>query len=95
MFSIDTALNGMAGKRDVFLCKRQGMSSGNSDLLAHQINPGNGFGDWVFNLQSGVHFDKEEFAILKQKLHGAYTKIAHFASGLSRNGADFVTHLSR
>ena len=47
----------------------------------------------MLNLQSGIHLDKEKFAILKQEFHGANAKIAHFACGLGRNSANFVTHL--
>ena len=92
MLGIDPAFNGMAGKAHILLRERQWMTSRNADLFAHQINPGNGFGDGVFNLQSGVHLNEKELTIFKQEFHRANTKIAHFSGSLSRDGANFIAH---
>jgi hypothetical protein len=61
---------------DVVLGERQRQAGGDADLLAHQVDAGDGLGDRMLDLQAGVHLDEEELAVLPQELDGADAQIA-------------------
>ena len=84
---VDSNLDGMAVDFQIFLFERQRHTRGDADLFPHQILPKNRLGDWVFHLQTGVHFDEIELAILIEEFDGARTGVAHFAN---RIGTDFA-----
>ena len=55
---------------EVLLFKGQGLACGNLELKTHQIHAGNAFGDRVFHLQSGVHFQEIKLVVtVQQKLN--------------------------
>ena len=56
--------------------KRQRQAGGDADLLAHQVDAGDGLGDRMLDLQAGVHLDEEELAVLVQELDGADAEVA-------------------
>ena len=43
--------------------RRQGPAVGHFDLQPHEVEPGDGFGDRVLDLQAGVHLEEEERTI--------------------------------
>ena len=88
MLGIDTAFDGMAGEGHILLPERQLLAGGNLNLLAHEIDARNRLCDRVFDLQAGVHLDKEELAIFIEELHGADAEIAHPACRLGGDAAD-------
>src|SRR5947209_5525050 len=45
IFRIDAAFDGVAGNDDIALCEFERTSAGDSDLRAHDVDAGNGFGD--------------------------------------------------
>ena len=52
------------------------LAGGDADLRSDEIDPGDGFGDAVFDLQAGVHLQKAELAVGVQGLHGAEAVVA-------------------
>ena len=77
----------MAVELDIFLFDRQRFAIGNADLFADQIDPGDRFGDGVFHLQAGVHFDEIELAVFPQELDRASPAIAHVGHRLGNDPA--------
>jgi hypothetical protein len=88
IFGIDAAFDGMTGQTDLILREIQRHSCGDHQLLFDEIDPGNHFGDRVFDLQPGVHFDEIEMAVLVQKLERARAPIPHAQTGSDTDGAD-------
>src|SRR5262249_7696264 len=85
VFGVDPALDRMAFENHVLLGERKREAGGDANLLANQVDAGDGFGDRVLDLQTGVHLDKEELAILPQELDRADSEIA---DRLDRPGDD-------
>ena len=67
VFGVDAALDGVAGEFDVGLGVAQRLAGGDADLLAHQVDAADHFGDGVFDLEAGVHFDERELAVLVEE----------------------------
>ena len=77
-FRVDTALDGMTCPPKVRLIVSQLFSRCDTHLLAHQIQAGRHFRDWMFDLQSGVHFKKVKSARrIKEELHRSRATISH------------------
>ena len=71
VFRVDSHFYGVAGELDVVLGEGQGFAGGNLDLLFHQVDPGNQLGGRVLHLESGVHLQVVEVAVLVEELHRA------------------------
>ena len=78
----------MADDSDLILRRRQVAAGGDPDLLQHEIDVGNAFGDGMFDLDAGVHLDEIELAVLVQKLDGADAEILHVLHRLGAGRAD-------
>lgn len=70
VFSVNPALEGMPAELDVFLLDRQWVAGGYADHLFDQVKAGDHFSDRVFDLNTGVHFNKVEMTIFVQELEG-------------------------
>lgn len=80
VFSVDAALDGVAGERHVLLPEPQRLPGGDTELGEHQIEPGHHLGHRVLHLQAGVHLEKVEVAVgIDQELDGAGVGVAHGA----------------
>src|SRR6185295_8865727 len=72
VFRIDAALDSMALERDLLLCDFKRETGCNRDLMAHDVDRGNLFGDSMFDLEPRVHLHKIIAAVLiEEKLNGA------------------------
>ena len=72
IFGVDSALNGVALKRDVGLLNFQRLSGGDGDLVPHDVNCRDLFGHGVLHLDARVHFDEVVTAVLiEQEFDGA------------------------
>ena len=76
VFRIDAAFDGMALEHDVLLGEAQRAAGGDADLLAHDVDAGDRFGDRMLDLQAGVHLDEIELAVLVKEFDGAGAEIA-------------------
>ena len=63
-------------------------------MFTHQIDAGNEFRDWVFDLNASVHFDEVELPVFVQKLKGAGSAVADALAGLDAAGAEFVNEFA-
>src|SRR5208282_1474767 len=90
MFGIDAAFDGMPLEHDIPLANAEFFAGGDPDLLLHDVNTGNHFGDWVLHLHSCIHFDEVELVILEQKLKSAGSSITDLAAGFGATFSDFV-----
>src|SRR3954463_7136615 len=90
IFRIDAALDGMALESDVLLAEGQWRAGGDADLLAHDINAGNGFGDGMLHLQTGVYLDEIEAAVLVKEFDGAGAQITQLGESPGDGAADLV-----
>ena len=71
---------------DVGLLPGQGLPTGHTQLPLHQIQPGDGFGHRVFDLEPGVHLHEIKLPLgVEQKLHGACADVAHGAGAVHRH----------
>ncbi|KAG0927779.1 hypothetical protein G6F31_017928 [Rhizopus arrhizus] len=64
VFGVDAALDGVAGEHHVALLDRQLLAGGDLQLLGHQVDAGDHFGDRMLHLDAGVHFNEIELAVL-------------------------------
>src|SRR5690606_25332693 len=94
IFGIDTTFNGMPFKGNVTLTQFERLTRSNKDLLLHQVNAGNAFGDGVFHLNAGIHFDEIEFVVFVQELESACAAIAHFPAGFGTALANALDQLA-
>ena len=60
VFGADARLDGVAIDAQLLLRQRQLFTRGHTQLPLHQIQPGNGFGHRMLDLQTGVHFHEKE-----------------------------------
>ena len=79
---IDAAFDGVPTNNDVFLPVSQFLSGGNPQLFSYNVDAGNHFRHWVFNLYARVHFDEIEFTVFIKKLKGTCAPITDIATGL-------------
>ena len=61
----------IAARSDLFLSHRQFFARCNKYLPLDQVDTRDHFGDWVFNLQTSVHFEEEKIVVLVDELNGA------------------------
>src|SRR4051812_24220890 len=65
----------MTGAGDVVLGERQRFAGGDEQLQSDKVKPGDEFGDWVLDLQPGVHLEEEHLLVrtlaADQELYGA------------------------
>ena len=87
VLGVDAAFDRMAGELDVLLLHRQRLARRDPDLLAHQVEAGDGLGHRMLDLQSGVHLDEVELAVFPQELDRARAAIAHVGHGLGADAA--------
>jgi hypothetical protein len=71
MLGIDAAFDGMALDDDVLLLDRERQARSDPDLLVDEVDPGDHLGDRMLDLDSGVHLDEIELAILVEELDRA------------------------
>ena len=69
VFGIESRLDGMAAKYDVFLRPGQWLPTGQANLPLDDIDAGHQFRHRVLHLQAGVHLQETELAVGPQKLH--------------------------
>ena len=93
VFGVDAAFDGMAPELDVLLLEAELFAGGDAYLLLHDVDAGDHFGDRMFDLHAGVHFDEEELAVLVQELERARAAIADLAAGFGAAFADLVAQL--
>src|SRR4249919_3746017 len=77
---VDAAFDGMATKHQVALPVAQLLAGGDADLLLHDIDAGDHFGHWMFDLNSRVHFDEIKLIVLVQELKSTCTAITELAT---------------
>src|SRR4029078_8039609 len=83
MLRVDSALNGMSVKSYVFLAKRQFLAGRDQYLRLDDVYPGDHLRDRVLHLNSGIHFDEEEFALFIKELEGTCAAVPDFAAGVN------------
>ena len=77
VFGVKAHLDGMAIEFDLILGQRQWPAFGDHQLPGYQILTGDQFGDRVFHLQAGVHFQEVEVAVfVDQEFHSAGAFVA-------------------
>src|SRR5699024_9990676 len=91
VFTVDAELESVATWGGVFL-DAQLLAFSDAELLAHQVQAGGFFSDWVLNLQTSVDLEEGDEAIgADQVFHGAGTVVACLAAdtlcGLVDGGA--------
>ena len=93
IFGIDPALDGVATDADVLLGDRQGLTGGNAQLLLDEVDAGDHLGDRMLHLDTGVHLDEIELAVLVQELEGTRTAVADLETGAHTALTDELAHL--
>ncbi|KAG1247821.1 hypothetical protein G6F65_019957 [Rhizopus arrhizus] len=93
VFGVDAALDGVAGEHHVALLDRQLLAGGDLQLLGHQVDAGDHFGDRMLHLDAGVHFDEVEAAVLVQELERAGAAVADAHAGFGAHLADLLALL--
>ena len=96
----DAALDGEADagnlvlRRDGKFLAKQGMALGDEDLRAHQINPGDAFGDGVLDLDTRIHLNEEPVIVVHviEKLDRAGVVVADAFGELDRGLAKLLAH---
>ena len=83
----------MAFEDDVLLGEGQRRAGGDADLLAHDVDAGDRFGDRMLDLQAGVHLDEVEVAVLVEEFDGADAQIAELGQRAGDDAADLVALL--
>src|SRR5690606_32019789 len=88
VLGVDAALDRMPLEHDVVLLQGQPVAGGDAELLADQVDAGDHLGDRVLDLDTGVHLDEVEAAVLVQELEGAGAAVADADAGLGADLAD-------
>ena len=83
---IDAAFDGVSMPFNIRLTEGEPLAHRNSDLLAHEVNAGDEFGDGMLDLQARVHLKKVELArrVCNEKLNRACARVINRAR---RSGA--------
>ena len=76
----------MSVDAEVALGVPQRFPLGDAQLLAHEIEPRDLFGDGMLHLQTRVDLEKKELLAAQQKLHGARRGVAQRLRGRQRSG---------
>ena len=82
VFGIDAALDRMSAYDNIILFVGQFLAGSDAQLFLDQVDTGDPFGDRVFNLQPGVHFNEIKFAVLVQEFERAGATVTDFATGI-------------
>ena len=73
-----------------FWSKASGAARRDADLLAHDVDAGDGLGHRMLDLQPGVHLDEIEVAVLIEEFDGAGAEIAQLGQRAGDDAADLV-----
>ena len=65
IFGVKPRLDRVAQERHFFLCERQLFAGRDAELPLHKIEPGDGFGDRMLDLQPRVHLHEPEAALFQ------------------------------
>ena len=100
VFSADAGLNRVTLDLQLVLAQRQRLAGGNAQLPLDQVQPGDGLGHRVLDLQPGIHLHEEEIhvaagALLDDELDRAGTDVIHRARGRDRRQAHLRAQLRR
>ena len=76
-----------------FCVESQRGAGRDADLLAHDVDAGDRFGDRMLDLQAGVHLDEIEVAVFVQEFDGAGAQIAELGERRGDDAADLVALL--
>ena len=80
VFAVDADLHGEVGRLGVFFGQAQLRAEGHGDLLFDEVDAVTAFGDAVFHLKAGVHFDEVGFTLRgDEELHRGEGEITHLA----------------
>ena len=80
VFAVDADLHGEVGRLGVFFGQAQLRAEGHGDLLFDEVDAVTAFGDAVFHLKAGVHFDEVGFTLRgDEELHRGEGVITHLA----------------
>ncbi len=90
VLGVDAAFDRMAAELDILLAERQFFAGRDADLLLHDVDAGDHFGDRMLDLHARVHFDEIELVVLVQELERARTAIIDLAAGFGTALADLV-----
>ena len=90
MLGVDPAFDRRPGDADVLLGDGQRRAGGDLDLLVDEIDAGDHFGDGMFDLDAGVHFDEIEAAVLVEEFDGADADVFELGHGARDDGADLL-----
>ncbi|GIT54839.1 MAG: hypothetical protein Ct9H300mP16_19990 [Pseudomonadota bacterium] len=82
VFSVDTTFDRVTDEPDIILGVLQGFPRSDLYLLADDVDTRNEFGNRVFDLNSGIHLDKEKLTVLVEEFKRAGTSVTHSAAGL-------------
>ncbi len=94
IFGINAAFESGAGPANVLLTKSERLPGGNANLPVDEIDAGDPFGNGVFDLEAGVHFEEIEVAVLVgEELEGAGIRVIRGASDFEGGLADAVAEL--
>ena len=88
IFGVDAALDGVPAQLDVFLLEGQLLAGGDVQLQMHEVEAGYKLRNRVLHLQSGVHLQEVEIALLVDKeLDGPGVEIVR---GFAHANSDFA-----
>ena len=94
VLGVDPHLDGVAVAPDVVLAEAERLTRRHPQLPLDQIEPGHQLGDRVLDLESGVHLEEEELAVLVEELDRPGVDVAaglgHLDRGLAHGPADLV-----
>ncbi len=86
ILGVHAALDRVTAAGDVGLRVPELLACGDSDLLAHQVDPGDELGDRVLHLQTGVHLQEVEVAVgREEELDRADAAVVDGFGGLHRH----------
>ena len=80
----------MSDQADITLAVTEFFTGGDPYLFLYQIQSCNQFGDRMFNLDAGIHFDEIEFTVLIEEFKGACAPVTDFAASFGTTVADAV-----
>src|SRR6516164_6014958 len=93
---IDAALHRHAAVDDLLLPKAQVLATGDTDLLADQVDAGDQLGDGVLDLDAGVALDEVVALLLvHQKLAGAGAEVVGRLYQANGGSTDLLAHRLR
>src|SRR5690606_35767668 len=82
IFGVDPAFDGVSAELHIALTQGELFAGSYKYLLNHQIDTRDHLGDGVLDLNPGIHFDEEEFAVFVQELERTCATITHLAACL-------------